>query len=214
MNWYRSHIFPRLMEHALSNSEATRLRRRALESVSGNVLEIGFGTGLNLACYPAGISGLTAIDSERMLSQRVTSRIKSAGFPVQLLRLDASKHLPLNDASFDFVVSTWTLCSIQNIEAALAEVSRVLKSRGRFVFLEHGRSDDLTTALWQDRFTPVQKFIACGCHIDRPIDLLIAKAGLKIQTLHRFQMAGVPRIEGEMYLGAASRQPAEKFSTA
>jgi ubiquinone/menaquinone biosynthesis C-methylase UbiE len=111
--------------------------------------------------------------------------------------------LPFENGRFDCVVSTWTLCSIRDINAALREVRRVLKPGGRLVFLEHGRSDDPRTAVWQDRVTPLQRLVACGCHLNRRIDVLIEESGLKIERVDRYVLEGVPRIAGEMYRGVA-----------
>jgi len=97
-----------------------------------------------------------------------------------------------------------TLCTISDAVAALREVRRVLKPEGTFVFLEHGRSDDKKVAKWQDRLNPIQRIIACGCNLNRPIGALIRQAGLRLDRLDRFQMPGIPRIAGEMYRGVAT----------
>ncbi len=203
MGFYGNYLFPRLMDRVLGTDRIHHLRRQTLAGVSGDVLEIGFGTGLNLAHYPNEVRRLTTIEPERILPERVGQRIAAAPFPVRQLHLDAAGKLPLDDGSFDFVVSTFTLCSIQEVVAALREVRRLLKPDGRFVFLEHGRSDDAGVARWQDRLNPVQKVIGCGCHLNRPIDQLIKAGGLEIAELDRFLMDGAPRISGEMYRGTA-----------
>ena len=113
--------------------------------------------------------------------------------------------MPFADASFDTVVTTWTLCSIAEVSAALAEMKRVLKPDGQFLFCEHGRSDDGKTAQWQDRLNPLQKIVGCGCNMNRPIDSLITKAGFEITTLDRFLMPNAPRILSEMYRGVARK---------
>ena len=203
MGWYARYIFPRFLDWALGQQECGQLRRQALASTQGRVLEIGFGTGLNLPYYPEQVTQLTAIDCENLLPERVAERIAKAHLPVARMQLDASGHLPFDDHSFDSAVSTWTLCSIDDPQAALAEVRRVLKPDGHFFFLDHGRSDDPRVARRQDFFNPVQKLFACGCRINRPIDQLIEAAGLKITKLDRFVMADAPRIMGEMYCGTA-----------
>jgi ubiquinone/menaquinone biosynthesis C-methylase UbiE len=167
------------------------------------VLEIGLGTGLNLPHYPVGVSRLRAVDPTPLLPDRVTERIARAPFPVELSRTGA-EHLPYDNHSFDCAVSTWTLCTIPDPVRALQEVRRVLKPTGRFLFLEHGRSDDARTAAWQDRLNPLQNVIGCGCNLNRRIDQLISKAGLHIVQLDRFVMEGVPRIGGELYRGVAT----------
>jgi ubiquinone/menaquinone biosynthesis C-methylase UbiE len=169
------------------------------------VLEIGFGTGLNLPHYPCGVRELTAIEPEQMLAGRVAKRIALSRFNVNLARLDASLRLPFEDESFDRTVTTFTLCTIGEVARALAEMRRVLKSDGRYIFLEHGRSDDPRVARRQDRFNPIQRRVACGCNVNRRIDRLIKDAGFEIIELDRYLMPATPRLFGEMYRGAARK---------
>lgn len=203
MGLYSAYIFPRLMDWIMGGTGFQRLRNEALQSARGEVLEIGLGTGLNLPHYPVGVSRLRAVDPAPLLPGRGTERIASAPFPVELSRTGA-EHLPYDNHSFDYVASTWTLCTIPDPIQALQEVRRVLKPTGRFLFLEHGRSDDARTAAWQDRLNPLQNVIGCGCNLNRRIDQLISKAGLHIVQLDRFVMEGVPRIGGELYRGVAT----------
>ena len=205
MGFYSKYIFPHLLEWALGNPELGKYRRRALEGACGNVLEVGFGTGLNLPYYPQDVHAITAIDPERMLAHRVAERVKESPVPVNFVQLDASGNLPFADATFDSIITTWTLCSIEKVEPALAEMRRLLKPDGRYLFFEHGRSDDAKTAKWQDRFNPIEKVIGEGCNINRPIDRLIKAAGFDIEALERFVMPKTPRILGEMYRGMARR---------
>lgn len=204
MGFYQRVVFPRLMELALGSEKCSAERRRVLGAARGDVLEIGFGTGLNLRHYPATVANLTIIDPAELLPARVQERIAAARFPVTHARLDAER-LPFEDARFDTIVSTWTLCSIPDAIAALREVRRVLKPSGSFLFLEHGRSDDPGVARWQDRWNPIQRFVACGCNVNRPIDRMIADAGLVVTDLARFLLPGDPRIMAEMYRGSAAR---------
>src|ERR1044071_1129337 len=183
MGLYSTCIFPFFLDLMLDNEAIRRERRETLAPLYGKVLEIGFGTGLNLPCYPQQVAELTVIDSERMLAGRVRKRIAAAGMPVRQMKLDASGRLPFDDDSFDGVATTFTLCSIGNVSAALAEIRRVLKTEGRYGFLEHGRSRDPQVAKHQDWFNPIQKIIACGCNLNRPIDRLIENAGLNVAKL-------------------------------
>ncbi len=203
MGLYARHIFPRVMDWTLRRPRFQRERQQALAAVGGEVLEIGFGTGLNLRHYPSGVTRLTAIDVADLLPARTGQRISAAPFPVERVRLTAER-LPFPDARFDCVVSTWTLCSIPDALAALREVRRVLAPGGRFVFLEHGRSDDPRVARWQDRFNPIQRVIGVGCNLNRPIDALVRGAGFAITRLDRYVIEGEPRIMAEMYRGMAS----------
>jgi ubiquinone/menaquinone biosynthesis C-methylase UbiE len=205
MGFYSKHVFPRILEWGLGTPYIRELRSRALCAVRGRVLEMGFGTGLNLPHYPANVEELTIIDSEQMLPERVRERIVRSGLKVERIRLDAAA-LPFEDNHFDFVVTTFTLCSIREAGKALKGVSRVLKPGGRYIFIEHGRSDDAATAKLQDRFNPIQKIIAAGCNINRPIDAMIRDAGLSIMELERFIMPDTPRPLGEMYVGTATSQ--------
>ncbi len=203
MGLYAKHIFPRLMDWSLKARAIGEHRKVALASATGNTLEIGFGTGLNLRHYPAAVTRLTVIDSERMLADRVAKRLARAAMPVEQMQLDASGHLPFADHSFDTVVSTFTLCSIADLPAAVAELRRVLKPEGQFLFFEHGRSDDRKTAQWQDRLNPVQKIIGVGCNMNRVMDRLIAENGFEIVKLERLRLPDAPRILAEMYRGIA-----------
>jgi ubiquinone/menaquinone biosynthesis C-methylase UbiE len=205
MGFYSKYIFPHLLEWALGNPQLGKYRRRALEPACGKVLEIGFGTGLNLPFYPETVAQITAIDSETILQERLQQRIKEARVPVEFVELDASLKLPFANASFDSIVTTWTLCSIDQVEAALAEMRRLLKPEGRYILFEHGRSANESTARWQDRFNPFEKVLGAGCNINRPIDQLITTAGFAIETLDRFVLPKTPRLLGEMYSGTARR---------
>lgn len=206
MGFYSKHIFPRILDWSLGAAEFGKYRRRALEPAYGETLEIGFGTGLNLPYYPEAVTKLTAIDSENMLEDRVERRIAACPIPVTKMRLDAQGRLPFDDHTFDTVVSALTLCSIADTAPALAEMRRVLKPEGRFVFFEHGRSDDPKVARRQDRFNPIQKIIGVGCNMNRKIDELIEGAGFKITSLDRFLLPKTPRLLAEMYRGVASLQ--------
>lgn len=203
MGLYRDHIFPRLMDRVLGTGQVHKLRHKTLAGVKGETLEIGFGTGLNLSHYTDAVTRLTTIEPVAMLPAVVSERIAAAPFPVRQLRLVAAGRLPLDDASFDYIVSTFTLCSIVEINAALRELRRLLKPEGRFVFLEHGRSDDARVARWQDRLNPIQNILGCGCHLNRRMDQLIRENGWQIVELERFVMPDTPRILGEMYQGIA-----------
>lgn len=206
MGLYSRHIFPRLMDLVMSGPDFQRLRTDLLQDAHGEILEIGFGTGLNLAHYPASISSLSVVDPADLLPERVSERISTVSFPVHTRHVTAET-LPYPDRRFDTVVSTWTLCTIPDPVQALREVARVLNPDGRLLFLEHGRSDDHTTAAWQDRLNPIQKVIGCGCHLNRQIDRLITQAGLRIINLDRFLLPNVPRLAGEMYRGTAAPSP-------
>jgi ubiquinone/menaquinone biosynthesis C-methylase UbiE len=205
MGWYQDTVFPRLMEWALGSETCNRERRRTLADARGDVLEIGFGTGLNLPHYPAaGVTSLTIVDPAELLPARVRERIARAPFPVTHARLDAER-LPFDDARFDTVVSTWTLCTIPDPVAALREIRRVLRPDGHFHFLEHGLSERPFVARLQHLWNPLQKIVACGCNVDRRIDRIVAGSGLSTTRLERFELEGEVPLFSAMYRGTATR---------
>jgi ubiquinone/menaquinone biosynthesis C-methylase UbiE len=202
MGLYSQQIFPRLMDWVMAGEEFRRLRRALLTPVHGKVLELGIGTGLNLPHYPKTVTGLHAVDPANLLPKTVASRTASQSFPILIQRISAES-LPYENHSFDYVVSTWTLCTIPDPVQALQEITRVLKPDGTFLFLEHGRSEDRRIAAWQDRLNPIQNIIGCGCNLNRQIDQLIVQAGLQLISFDRFPMESVPQLAGAMYRGAA-----------
>lgn len=204
MGLYSEHVFPRLMESGLRGEVHRRYRRRALARARGEVLEVGFGTGLNLDCYPTAVRRVTGIDPAAVLERRVRARIARAPFPVERYTHDAAERLPFPDGHFDTVTSTWTLCSIDRLPDALRELVRVLKPSGELLFLEHGRNEKGWVSRLQDTWNPVQNVLACGCNVNRRIDHEIERGGFRIIGLDRFTMPGVPRALGSVYLGVAT----------
>lgn len=203
MGLYSEHIFPRLMESGLKGDAHRGYRRRVLSRARGHVLEVGFGTGLNLECYPTAVQGVTGIDPAAVLERRVRARIARTPFPVERVIHDAADRLPFPDGQFDTVTSTWTLCSIARLRDALLELRRALNPSGEFLFLEHGRNEKGWVARLQDTLNPVQNVVACGCNMNRKIDAEIERGGFRIVELDRFTMPGVPRALGSVYLGVA-----------
>jgi SAM-dependent methyltransferase len=197
----RSRLRERMLDWAMR--QMNELRPEALAQAEGDVLEIGFGTGLNLDFYPAGVSSLVGVEPEppeRLAA--LDARIARSAFPVDLRGLRADRELPFDARRFDCVVSTWTLCTIPDVEQALAEIRRVLKPGGALAFIEHGRAPDEATARWQDRIDPLWKRIAGGCHMNRRIDALLEEGGFELEKLERFRHKG-PRLLAHMYRGSA-----------
>lgn len=199
--WYEDRVFPRLLDWDMARME--ELRPGVLAPAHGDVLEVGFGTGLNLKHYPDSVRSLSAIDPMEALPEVVQARIDRASFPVERSALAADAGLPYDAGRFDTVTVTWTLCTIPDAHAALLEMRRVLKPEGELLFIEHGRSDDAGVARWQDRLNPIQKFIGCGCNLNRKIDELIRKSGFELTQLDRFVMERASRLFGSMYRGVA-----------
>jgi ubiquinone/menaquinone biosynthesis C-methylase UbiE len=196
-------IFGRFLDWCMGSQMIATERPPALKDAHGDVLELGFGTGLNLPYYPEGVAKLTVVDPEDLMPQRVAERIAAARFPVERGKLGAER-LPFEDNRFDCAVSTFTMCTIPDVAAAMREVRRVLKPGGSFLFLEHGISDEPAVAKWQRRLDPIQQALSRGCHLTRRIDSLVTDGGLDIVRLDRFLIAGMPRTHGTMYRGSAT----------
>lgn len=204
-SYYSRYVFAPLMDLLLSADEIERRRRMVVPKAAGKVLEIGFGTGLNLPHYSSAVTSLTLLDPEQMLPQRVQRRMDACRAR-QVVRVDGSaERLPFHDATFDMVVSTFSLCTIPNAQAALTEARRVLHPRGTLLFAEHGRAAEQSVARWQDRLNRVQNLWAQGCNLNRPIDQWIEAAGFQIQELDRTPWQGTPQVLGSMYVGVATR---------
>ena len=200
---YSEHLLPRLLHLSMRGWPFQAQRPRCVAAAEGRVLEIGFGSGLNLPHYRPGVTELLALEPSAVARRLARGAIERAPFPVRLLGLQAES-LPLEEASVDCVVSTWTLCSVRDPAAALAELRRVLRPGGRLLFLEHGRHPDPRRARWQERLDPLQRRIAGGCHLSRPIPALVAASGLLLDPVEEFELAR-PRLLGHSFLGSARR---------
>lgn len=204
MGVYARIIFPRLCDWVMSDPRMAALRKETLAEVGGEVLEVGFGTGLNLPHYPSGVRRIATVDPNPGMNERARRRVAESGMVVDQRVLGGEK-LPFEDGSFDCVVSTWTLCSIPEIGRALAEVYRVLRPGGRFVFLEHGLSDDPTVRRWQRRLNPLQRLVGDGCRLDLDVPALVGSQPFADINVERFLMEKVPRTHGTMYRGVATK---------
>jgi ubiquinone/menaquinone biosynthesis C-methylase UbiE len=202
MGFYSKVLFPRGCDFLMSMPVLAKHRKDVLEEVSGNILEIGFGTGLNLAHYPASIKKITTVDVNEGMNAFAQKRIDQSSIEVENLTLNG-ENLPMEDESFDSIVSTWTMCSIQNIDQAMREIHRVLKPGGRLFFIEHGLSDDKNVQKWQNCLNPLQKIWANGCHMNRKINEIIEKPKIRIEKLDRFYMDKSPKCLGYSYKGSA-----------
>ena len=203
MGFYSQVIAPRLLDWGMSDPSFALYRREVLSDVQGEVLEIGFGTGINLSYYPEHLQQLVTVDANPGMNALAQKRIESSNIRVDNRVLNG-ENLPMADNTFDSVVSTWTLCSIANVEQALKEIYRVLKPGGRFFFIEHGLSDDPKVQVWQNRLNPINKAIAVGCNLNRNIKALV-EAQFKNVTVEQFYTPKSPKISGYMYKGVASK---------
>lgn len=183
MGVYAKYVLPHLIDLAMRNKDATRVRGDWVPQARGDVLEIGIGSGLNLPFYSSDVARVYGLEPSVALQDMARKRAAAGRIQLEFLSQSAEEALPLGDNRIDTIVMTWTLCSIPNAPRALAEMKRVLKADGRLLFVEHGRSPDTRVVAWQDRLTPVWKKIGGGCHLNRKIDQLLAMAGFSIGEL-------------------------------
>jgi ubiquinone/menaquinone biosynthesis C-methylase UbiE len=202
MSFYHSHIFPWLLDRLMDRDPFYHERIEALRSVRGKVLEIGAGTGLNLAHYVNRADSVVALDVNAAMHPRARRRLRSTATPVSLMTGNAQQ-LPFPDRTFDSVVTTWTLCSIPDPLKALREIRRVLRPGGTYFFMEHGLSSEPNVRKWQHRLTPVFRTCGDGCHLNRDIQRLISRAGLKITQIDYYYLDKSPKFAGFMYRGQA-----------
>jgi ubiquinone/menaquinone biosynthesis C-methylase UbiE len=201
MRLYQDQVLPRIVDLTMRGSEVEQARARVTAGLDGEVLEIGFGSGRNIPYYPAKLTRVWAVDPAAVGRKLAAKRAAASAVPIEYIGLDAQR-LPVDDASADRVLSTWTLCTIPDPMAALAEIIRVLRPGGAFHFVEHGRSPDTGVARMQDRLTPLQRRVAGGCHLNRPIDHLVTASGLEVTRLENYYMKG-PRAMQYTFEGVA-----------
>jgi ubiquinone/menaquinone biosynthesis C-methylase UbiE len=188
----------------MSDKETAKIRKEILAGVSGDVFELGFGTGLNLPHYPCQVRKLVTADPNPGMRKAAKDRIANSPIEVDC-RVLGGEALPFDDESFDTVVCTWTLCSIPDADRALAHCYRMLRPGGKFLFVEHGLADDSTVRKWQARLNPFWSMLGDGCHLDRNIKKLIMDSKLQIEKLENFYMPGASRFSGYMYQGVATK---------
>jgi len=204
MGFYSRAIFPRLCDFSLDRPFVAKHRQELLRHADGDVLEIGFGTGLNLPHYPKHVRRLTAIDPNPGMHRKAQRRIEQTGIEVDR-RLLRGESLPFADNTFDCVVSTFTLCSIEDVNRAIGEVYRVLKPGGRFLCLEHGLSPEPQVQKWQRRLNWLQRRLADNCHLDRDIRQIIRTQPFMTVEIEEFYLENTPRTHGYIYRGVATR---------
>lgn len=203
MSFYETRVLPYLIEVALAGKAFDRVRGRVTEGLSGQVVEIGFGSGRSAPHYPESIQRVQAVDPSLTARRMAAKRLARTSVPVEFVGLDGER-LPIDEESVDHVLITWTLCTIPHPDRALAEMHRVLRPGGSVHFVEHGRSPDAGVARWQDRLTPFQMRVAGGCHLNRPIADLIQTAGFGLDKIETYYL-GPPKLFTYTYEGVATK---------
>ena len=201
MSFYQRHVIPRLTHLAMRQKQRPPFRRRVGGAAEGRVLEIGVGSGLNFPLYGGAVTSVIGLEPSPELLGMARSRAEAAIAPITLLDASAET-IPLDSASIDTVVTTWTLCTIPNATRALGEMRRVLRPDGALLFVEHGRAPEAGVAQWQDRLDPLWSRLAGGCHLNRKMDDLIRGSGFRIEALENARIPG-PRTHTYLYQGRA-----------
>jgi ubiquinone/menaquinone biosynthesis C-methylase UbiE len=202
MGVYTDQILPRFINLVCSTKAVRPLRERVCAGLHGRVVEIGFGSGLNIPFYPAAVTSVAAIEPADTGWKLAAPRVSTAPVPIDRTGLDGQK-LPLPDNSCDAALSTYTLCTIPDVTAALSELRRVLKPGATFHFLDHGLAPEPSVQRWQHRLDTLQQRLFGGCHLTRPIADIVAEAGFVVTDIDSFYEKGAPKIWGAAALGGA-----------
>ena len=201
MGFYADRVAPRLVHFSCGPKSTEPLRRRVCAGLAGRVVEVGFGSGLNVPYYPATVTAVAAVEPADLAWRLAAEQVRTSPVPVERVGRDGAA-LPLPDASCDTALSTWTLCTIPDVAGALGELRRVLRPGGTLHFVEHGLAPDERVRRWQRRLEPVQKRVYVGCYLTRPIVDLVTAAGFTIVDLDVFYAPGV-KSTGAFSLGVA-----------
>lgn len=203
--WYEANIMPRMITCACSQGQVMKRRAAVVPLARGDVFELGCGGGINHAFYdPSAITSYAGIDPHEGLLDGARAAAREKGWTADL-RAARGEAIPFADASFDCVVCTFTLCSVDDPVQVMHELSRILRPGGQTLFLEHGRAPDAGVLRWQERIEPVWKHLAGGCHLTRPIASALQGAGFAVETLGEGYTPQAPRFAGWMEWGVARK---------
>jgi SAM-dependent methyltransferase len=205
VGFYRNQLLPRLQDKVMDREPTRAARSRVCATLRGDVVEVGFGTGLNARFYPSGVTRILAVEPSSLCLRIAQPRIERSPVPVERAGLTGER-LDLGSDTCDAVLSTWTLCSIPDVASALKEMRRVLKPGSSLHFVEHGRAPDPVVERRQRRIEPINRRLAGGCHLTRDIPALIEQAGFVIEDLDRYYMTGEPRPFGFTFEGRAVKR--------
>ena len=201
MAFYRDRVFPLLVDLSMRNKRLRPYRERVAGAAEGRILDIGIGSGLNLPFYGQNVKQIVGIEPSPMLLDMARNAARRSMSHLELVE-GTAEAIPIESASIDTVVTTWTMCSIPNVDGALAEMRRVLSSGGSLLFVEHGRAPEPRVRWWQDHPTPAWKCLSGGCHLNRAIEDLVQRAGFRIEHIEKGYMRG-PEPLTFMYEGRA-----------
>jgi ubiquinone/menaquinone biosynthesis C-methylase UbiE len=201
MSFYRHSILPWLTHLAMRQERLVPYRTRVASGATGRVLEIGIGPGFNLPFYGAGVRQVIGLDPSAKLLETAQRTGRRSAIPVELVE-GTAEAIPLERESVDTVLTTWTLCSIPDVNRAVSEVRRVLKPSGKLLFVEHGRAPEPRVQWWQDHLTPAWKPLSGGCHLNRAIADILRSNGFDVTHLNVGYMQG-PKPMTFMYEGQA-----------
>lgn len=204
MGFYQTRVLPRIQDKVMDRKDLREVRERVCADLAGEVVEIGFGTGLNVPFYRPAVAKVAAVEPSELCMRIAEPRITRTSANVEMAGL-SGEALDLPSEQFDAALSTWTLCTIPNVYAALGELRRVLKPGGTFHFAEHGHAPDEAVARWQQRIEPPWKHLAGGCHLTRRISDLIDQAGFEVNRIDTYYIKGEPKVFGYTFEGVATK---------
>jgi len=205
VGFYQDQLLPRFQDKVMARKPAREVRARVCAGLRGDIVEVGFGTGLNAPYYPAAVTKVLAVEPSTLCMRIAEPRIAGSSVSIELAGLNG-EHLDLPSESFDAVLSTWTMCTIPDLAAALGEMRRVLKPGGMLHFVEHGHAPDAEVARWQRRFEPINKRLAGGCHLTREIPKTIGQAGFVVEQVDTYYFKGEPKPFGYTFEGRAVKR--------